>query len=210
LLPPVVDANEEKWRNSLDNKKSNTVLQIVYSGVPGRNKDKINLLIDLIYRIHEKRKFILNIIGVTKEQFLESYPTYINKLDALDGIIYFQGRVSHNESLEYLKTADVSCFIRNNNKTTKAGFPTKFVESITCGTPVITTNTSDLHKYLVEGVNGFFIDDNLSSETVTLWEKLFIKEQNIIFRMKRNFDTKIFHYERYDDSLSNFIELVVG
>jgi glycosyltransferase involved in cell wall biosynthesis len=38
-----------------------------------------------------------------------------------------------------------------------AGFPTKFVEAITCGIPVVTNNTSDLQFYLKEGVNGYFL-----------------------------------------------------
>lgn len=43
-----------------------------------------------------------------------------------------------------------------------AGFPTKFVESITAGTPVLTNQTSDLADYLVEGEIGFWLVDDIA------------------------------------------------
>ena len=40
-----------------------------------------------------------------------------------------------------------------------AGFPTKVSESISLGIPVITNNTSDLKKYICNGVNGYMIEN---------------------------------------------------
>ncbi len=40
-----------------------------------------------------------------------------------------------------------------------AGFPTKFVESLGAGCPVITNYTSDLDLYLKNGFNGFVVKD---------------------------------------------------
>ena len=47
---------------------------------------------------------------------------------------------------------------------TMAGFPTKFVESISCGVPVIMNDTSDIRQYLSDGKNGILIE--LSSDNI--------------------------------------------
>ena len=41
---------------------------------------------------------------------------------------------------------------------TTAGFPTKLSESIACGTPVITNDTSDIKNYIRNGKNGFLLE----------------------------------------------------
>jgi glycosyltransferase involved in cell wall biosynthesis len=56
--------------------------------------------------------------------------------------------------MEAIRSADFSVFLRERSRVTTAGFPTKFVESMAVGTPVITTITSDLEQYLRDGENG--------------------------------------------------------
>ena len=54
--------------------------------------------------------------------------------------------------------ASWSIVIRDNNLVVKAGFPTKLVESISCGTPVIVNRFSNVCEYL-DGTNSIVIDD---------------------------------------------------
>ena len=48
--------------------------------------------------------------------------------------------------------------LREPNRKSMAGFPTKFAESMIAGVPVITNATSDLPEYVISGETGFLVD----------------------------------------------------
>lgn len=152
LVPTLVDTSEEKWNNPY--KKSEDVLRLVYAGNPGL-KDRLDILISALLEVD--RPYVLDIVGVTKEQFLHYFPNFKNKLSNNKNIV-FHGRVSHQEALNYVKKANYSCFFRENDRVSNAGFPTKLAEALTCGTPVFTNKTSDIAKYVNE-INGIIVDD---------------------------------------------------
>jgi len=211
-VPPLVDLNEEKWKVSSDISRDNNRVKLIYSGSPGREKDKINNIVDLLYEFRDNDNFIMEIVGLSEKQFVNDFPDYKMKVEALSPKINFHGRVSHIQSLELLKNADVCMFIREDNLTTKAGFPTKFVESISCGIPVITTKTSDLNDYILVGINGYFIDNISSEETKNLLnEILFINPQKMK-DSKNNYlvDSKMFHYESYKDVFEKFLSKIIN
>ena len=53
---------------------------------------------------------------------------------------------------------DFSVLLRTeNSRLAKAGFPTKISESLVHGVPVICNLSSDLNKYLVDGVNSIIV-----------------------------------------------------
>jgi glycosyltransferase involved in cell wall biosynthesis len=154
-IPPLVDIKEKKWKRV--KKLENDCLTLVYAGSPGKDKDRLDILIKAISSIKDK-KVLLNIIGITKQQYLANYPKNKNMLEVLDSKINFFGRQDHIKTLDCVKAADFSIFFRDDNRVTRAGFPTKLVESISCGVPVITNVTSDIEEYLVDGRNGHLID----------------------------------------------------
>lgn len=153
-VPPLTDISENKWQSCYE--KTEDVLKLVYAGSPQR-KDRIDKLIEALDIV--KRKYVLDIIGITKEQYLEYYPEHTDTLKRHSNIV-FHGRMPHLETLEYVKKANYSCFLREDDRVSKAGFPTKFAEAITCGTPVITNNTSNLSEYADGTVNGYLLPDN--------------------------------------------------
>jgi glycosyltransferase involved in cell wall biosynthesis len=69
------------------------------------------------------------------------------------------GRLPQEQVAEFVQSADFSLLLRPQAKYSAAGFPTKFVESLANGTPVITNLTSDLHRYLVDGSVGLTVDE---------------------------------------------------
>ncbi len=92
-IPTLVDISEEKWKNPYS--KSLDILKLVYAGNPGM-KDKLDVLISALE--HIKKPYILDIVGLTKEQFLRYYPEFEKKLDS-NGVV-FHGRISHVTFLE--------------------------------------------------------------------------------------------------------------
>ncbi len=157
ILPPLVDTSNKKWNVNVNN--NNNKLSFIYAGSPGNNKDKINLVIESLINIYNKNLNIeFNLVGLDTNEYLDIYPEHKSKIRDIKKFTHFHGRISHEKVILLTKKSDFTIFFREKNKANMAGFPTKFVESITCGTPVITNKTSDLKKYLKEGKNGFWVD----------------------------------------------------
>jgi glycosyltransferase involved in cell wall biosynthesis len=197
-IPPLVDINDKKWcRDSIENNGENK-LNLIYAGSPGKSKDKLDKIILALKKINLD-KIKLKIIGLTEEEFRSNYPKFSDELNKEN--IEFLGRISHKNVLEILKKADFSIFYREKNRVTMAGFPTKFVESISAKIPVITSRTSDLENYLIDGENGFWLEENIE---ISL-EKILAENFEKLKRMKEKVNNKEFDYENY---LNKFSELL--
>ena len=118
--------------------------------------------------------------------------------------ISFRGRVTHEESIKELVKADFSIFIRDKNRLTNAGFPTKFVESITCSTPVITSESSDLADYYKESNLGVLIKNSSVNELKMTLESIF-KNQNMFNKSSYKFDNYMFNYTNYLELTKEFL-----
>ncbi len=135
-------------------------LKLVYAGSPGL-KDRIDLLIESIPFV--KRPVTLDIIGINMRDYLSLHPEH-KRLDFADNIV-FHGRLPHEEAIEYIQKSDYSCFLRYQDRVTMAGFPTKFSEAISLGTPVITNESSNISDYIKPGENGIIVN-NLKPQTI--------------------------------------------
>ena len=167
LVPPLVDLEDKKWKQSKENNKNNDTCSFIYAGSPdGKTKDHLGKIISAFKDV--KKEFKFNILGITAEKYEEIWSdTPIP--NSLKESIHFYGRVSNSEVIKRLKESDFSIFIREENLITKAGFPTKFVEAISAGTPVLSNKCSNIEEYLIDGVNGFFVDiSNVSTLTSSL------------------------------------------
>jgi len=103
--------------------------------------------------------------------------------------------MSHKVTIDYIKQANFSIIIRDTNRVTLAGFPTKFVESIACGTPVITNENSDIGDYIKN--NGVIVNEsNLYEELLRIFEN----EYNY------NIEKDLFDYRKYIEKMSNFFK----
>lgn len=209
-IPPLVDLLEEKWETTTQKNNDNKI-RLVYAGSPGKNKDKLNLLIESLFKLEKFKNYTFHIVGITKEQYLYDFTDHKGILESLGERVHFLGRLSHRDSIKYLKMSDFSIFIRENTRLNKAGFPTKFVESISCGTPVITTKTSDLESYIVDGENGYFIDINRSTDSTEVLKKILKLDNEEINRIKNNcVKSGNFHYKNYVKQTKKFLENVIN
>ena len=147
--------------------KDNNRIELVYSGSPGNGgKDKLDLIIKSFTNVKNNTKINcqLNIVGVTKEDFLKHFEI---SNPSLENVIFW-GRVTHETALNIVQKSHFSVFFRDPNLVNNAGFPTKFVESISSGTPVITNATSDLPDYFKKYSKkiGFLVEDLKSSDSI--------------------------------------------
>ncbi len=195
-VPPLVDIQEEKWKRI--KKQENDYLTLVYAGSPGKDKDRLDILINAISSIKFKH-VLLNIVGITKQQYLVNYPKSQNMLEVLDNRINFFGRLDHIKALDCVKSADFSIFFRDDNRVSRAGFPTKLVESISCGVPVITNATNDIEEYLVDGKNGYLID--ITQEFNDVLYKVICESSKLV----SNAMSDRFHFNRFLNVLDALI-----
>lgn len=142
-----------------DREKSNSDrIKIVYAGSIG-TKDHIAEMVDGISYLgdSEREKLLFSVIGITREQYEEKY----GKIkDEVKDSVAFMGRVSRDVVLENLATADFSFLLRpSKERYTKAGFPTKVVEGLASGLPMLCNYSSDLELYLKDKENSIIINE---------------------------------------------------
>lgn len=152
VVPPLVDLDDEPYKSLLP-KETSDKIRFVYCGSPAVAKESLGEVVSCFNTLNETN-FIFRIVGITREQFVSMY-----RIEPDDKKICFEGRVPHIEALNIVRQSDYSIIIRPDNRTTKAGFPTKFAEAISCGTAVIANHNSDLEEYLKDEKNGYLIDE---------------------------------------------------
>lgn len=176
LTPPTVDLNNPKWNRNRRLSTGENV-NLVYAGSAGfGGKDRLDSIIEAL---QGKIGISLTVIGMTKEQYEQGYSKSMPESVSVE----FRGRVPHSEAVKAVQQADFQMLIRDSNLKNNAGFPTKFVESISCCTPVIATLTSNIGDYLQEGVNGFIVSDERSLST--LFSELPLLSKDRIVAMKQ-------------------------
>ena len=168
IIVPSLSVSTDKRFQNLPEYKNDGTLRYVYSGNPGYkgSKDRVDWCVSAFAKTApEHAKF--DIFGISKEDFIEQFP---EKTDAAnDKRIFFHGFSDNKTCLEAIALADFSVFARMISQPTLAGFPTKFTECLALGVPSVTTPTSDLKDYIINGKNGFVSDE----ATYESFEKIF-------------------------------------
>ena len=188
LIPPTVDITDAKWHAS--EKKHQEYVSFAYAGVPCASKERLDIIVSAVGEATKKISVRLNIVGITKEQFKTLYAWKAPLPEA----VTFWGRVEHQKALEIVEESDWSIILRDNSRLVKAGFPTKLVESISCGTPVIANRFSNVFDYLTE-------ENSVCVESVDDLSNCLIQAN----KKRCNIDNGQFDYHAY---LSEIRELV--
>ena len=184
LIPPLVDIRDEKWQVlSVDLPKEK--INLVYTGSPGTNKDKLDLIIKTLSK-YNLDNINLYIIGIVKDEYLSLYPELFNS-DMIFKNVYFLGQKSHIECISYLKAADYTFILRNKNIVTEAGFPTKFVEAVTLGIPVIATDIGDVKNYK-DMVELIILQSNYNTDDMLTVLRSLKKKRIISYELSNIFD----------------------
>lgn len=209
IVPPLLDVLGLDPRLSpltLERKKS---LVLSYTGSPGRKDLLDNLLEAILLQFAEIFPFKLHLAGISDNALLKFPALQKRNITKVPKWVINEGPVSHSRAIEITRNADFSVLQRANNIVSKAGFPTKLVESLACGTPVITNLTSDIDKFVRDGYEGLICEgSDVSSITKTL-QRVFILSTSDISSMRkyaRLRAEKSFDYRNYVGVLSKFIE----
>lgn len=74
--------------------------------------------------------------------------------------VWFAGRVTSAQVPDCLASADVLALARPVSRQAQGGFATKLAEYLASGRPVVTTTTSDIGRYLADGVSAYLVPPN--------------------------------------------------
>jgi glycosyltransferase involved in cell wall biosynthesis len=169
--------------------------------------DKIIIILNEVYK--EKQNFKLNIYGVTKENYLSVFPEHQNILSTLTNVIIFHGRKPHLEIVRAIQESDFTIFLRDIVRIIEAGFPSKFSESISYGTPVISNMISNIEPYVVEGKNSYIISlNNQEKQVKKMIEILSLSEKERKEIKNYCLDNKVFDYRNYHNQVKDFFDKV--
>ncbi|UJS24295.1 glycosyltransferase [Thiothrix winogradskyi] len=148
-------------------------ITIIYAGFPFPTtrkikdksffKDRLDIAIEILSKVNN-HNFVFNIFGISKEDYLKVIPEHFNLINTMNSKVFFHGIVNNDDVIKNLLESDYFILIRDKNKMTQAGFPSKITEAISHGIPVIVTDTSDLKEYIFNRENGYIISDNDKKE----------------------------------------------
>lgn len=205
-VPPLDDVQHMGNNEKIIHNK----VKFVYCGSPGR-KDDLCSIWDAFEKIGCNENWELNIVGISAD-----YPMF-NKNRYSPEVVkrfIFHGRVPIDKAQSIIKESHFSILIRPQNKRhTKAGFPTKFSESLSLGTPIIANITSDISDYIIHGGNGIVVKDNNIGSIISAFKYALNLTADEIDLMRYNAyksARQSFDYQQYTNKISYFIESVVN
>ncbi len=205
-IPPMLDVTMQK--HDIDYRSSEK-LNLVYAGSPG-NKDLLdNVLESVLQLVSEGYSLRLNIAGISKKQLLNFNAIVSRNFVSIPECIVTHGQLNHSDALNLVRKADFSVLLRPVKRYSTAGFPTKIVESLPCGTPVIANVTSDLGNYLKNNNNGLICESqNVQCLKTKLIEAMELEKNTYnTFRINaRKTAENHFDFRHFTNALTEFIK----
>ncbi len=155
--------------------KEHDCINFIYTGSPN-NKDRL-LLILKAFSLIEQKGFCLSVVGVDEKWIKDRDNDTFQKIKHFTT---FFGRKEYEFVRSVYETADFSLLLRDPNKTfTKAGCPTKIVESLFFGVPPITNLTGDLKDFLIDMDNSIIVKDCSAESFAFSVERALMQSDNL-------------------------------
>ncbi len=207
-IPPTLDTRSIEPNLEIS---SDPVVTIGYTGTPSK-KDLFDNFLEAILRMDPQGRHLrLRVAGVSCDQLM-AYPAIRRRrFTSVPPCIETLGKVPHNEAITLIRQADFSVLLRPQKRYAQAGFPTKVVESLAMGTPVICNITSDLGNYIHDGIEGIVCTDHQPDSLVSSFErvlKLNAKQRQSMRIAARRQAEQSFDYRNYVSPLAEFLQRI--
>ena len=204
-IPVVMDIANIEYSKSTNNTK----VKFVYAGSPGL-KDNLKEIVEGFSLLSKKQlqQVELHIVGISKHQLVDMCGIDVKMMEMLDDSLIVYGRLTRDETLQKIRDADYSVLLRQAQlRYAKAGFPTKIVESLACGTPPMCNISSDLSDYLQDGENAVIIEGQTPQDVKdAIIKALLYKEKDIDLRtVARKTAENYFDYNQYIDVFKDLL-----
>src|SRR5690606_15240230 len=121
--------------------------------------------LDVIKAIQIINNMVFFIIGPCDPTYKEEIVGYINKYD-LKHKVFLKEPIPNEEVIHVSQSSDIGiCFYTDTNLNSYFCASNKLYENLNCGMKVLTNNTASTARIIINGVNGFLIDD-ISEEKI--------------------------------------------
>lgn len=199
-------------------KGASSLRTFVYAGSPGStngknsgfSKDRLDLVVEALSKVSQTNNaFVLKVYGLDENNYRKSMPSHHSILDLLGDSIEFLGRRPHSEILQAFTEADYTTFLRTEDRLTLAGFPSKFAESITCGTPVVCSAVANLDMYMTEGKNSFELDPLDLDKSASVFKRCIELPNEKLDQIHENCLTnRQFDYRNFEAPVKTFFQKI--
>ena len=205
FVPPIFEFGNN---DILKNYERSSMRHLVYAGSIGGNKDYIFPVLQAMKRINSKKIYIhMDLIGLT-----------LGQVENLTGEACWQkygvdilGRVPNSMAKRIIQSADFSFLLRENKQYAKAGFSTKFAESMCLGVPVICTKVGGADSVITHMYDGICLENNDISTIEKTLIFLMNKSSEEIMEMKSNAyitASRLFNIESYIEGMDGFLNKI--
>lgn len=207
-VPVVMDT--ESILFEIEKKQISQKTRFVYVGAPGR-KDYLKEIIESFELLEKQYKEMceLHIVGVTEKELVKACGVKETTLENLKGLFSAYGRLPHSEAVRWVREADFTLLLRDSDlRYAKAGFPTKIVESLSCGTPPVCNFSSDLDIYLKDGENAFISHSHKPEDLKNALIKAIscsLEQKNEMRKSARRTAEENFDYKNYIDTFKGLL-----
>lgn len=206
-VPPTVDT--DLLMPSFGNNDSSSIVRLAYAGSPGKKDDLNTCLLGLLSIDSNDEYFSLDVAGMDLKELLKYSAFEKYGIKELPKNIRCHGKISYDETHNLVRNADFTVLLRKNTKSANAGFPTKVVESLCLGTPVIANHTSDLSNYIIHGETGIVCEDSSVESFICALNRVRLIDREALNAMRvksSSVGKNSFDYRLYSKSFSNFID----
>ena len=134
-------------------------LRLIYAGSHLR-MDNISLILEALSLLadDEKSKVQFTIFGIAAESLRRSVPEVV--YESAKSMLRTMGRRPNSEVVAAYADSDFTIMLRDPSlRVNRAGFPSKVVESMRMGVPVMCNYSSDLDLYLRHAENSIIIEE---------------------------------------------------
>lgn len=147
-------------------------VNIIYAGTHPI-MDNVHLILKSLLRLpsNQRKRIRLSIYGLQREALLAHFENTDHAV--LNECVRFYGKRPHCEVIDAYAHSHFSIFLRDPKlRVNKAGFPSKVVESMKMGVPVLCNYSSDLSLYLQSGLNSVIVADLSENDLCDVFNKV--------------------------------------
>jgi glycosyltransferase involved in cell wall biosynthesis len=199
LVPPTTDVKTIAWSPHRPDREA---IQFVYAGSPGL-KDHMRAIIEGLERADPSgTQFHMDVYGPDPELLCSLLGRPV-----LPTFVQAHGRLNREAVLTAIAAADYVPLVRPDERFANAGFPTKVVESLSAGTPVICNATSDLSRHIRSGQTGWLLKEASAEAFASAATRAMVvprRQREEMRRLARAEAEASFDYRRYTAALSDF------
>jgi len=172
---------------------------------PAYMKERLDTILDILAEANRDGVRVkLDVFGVAREQYLSAFQLRGEEFDP--PWLKFWGQVPRGQVLEATKSADLTIFFRERIRPNIAGFPSKFAESITCGTPVVTNLMENIAEFAKDGSNCVLIDPANRQQCAKVLLKLSSQREWISSMKMYCAAADTFDYRRWTEPVAAFVQ----